>query len=102
MATYGNCPGAWCHGLLSATETITMAHQQTRSLPLRGGNVLDGFVQALITESNRSGQSISEIIMRAAAERLAQRGVRFDGLFVPGDVQISNDSDTSHYGLARD
>ena len=68
-----------------------MAHQ-TRSLPLRGGYVLEGFVQALITESNRSGQSISEVVMRAAAERLAQRGIRFDGLFEPGDVQAINDN----------
>lgn len=68
-----------------------MAHQ-TRSLPLRGGNVLEGFVQALIAESNRSGQSISEVVFRAAAERLAQRGARFDGLFEPGDIQISNDN----------
>lgn len=68
-----------------------MAHQ-TRSLPLRGGIVPEGFAQALITESNRSGQSISEVVMRAAAERLAQRGIRFDGLFEPGDLPSTNDN----------
>ncbi|WEJ31997.1 hypothetical protein [Devosia sp. SD17-2] len=75
-----------------------MAHQ-TRSLPLRGGNVREGFVQALITESNRSGQSMSEVVFRAAAERLAQRGISFDGLFEPGDIQISNDNHAA--GSAR-
>lgn len=68
-----------------ATEAHTIAHQ-TRRLPLRGGNILEDFAEALITESDRSGQSINEVIIRAAGERLAQRGLRFAGVFEPGDL----------------
>ncbi|WP_108461354.1 hypothetical protein [Devosia naphthalenivorans] len=59
---------------------------QTRRLPLRGGNVLEDFCEALIIESNRSGQSVNEVIIRAAGERLAQRGLQFTGVFEPGDL----------------
>lgn len=76
-----------------------MVHR-TVPILLRGGNVLSGFRDALTTESNRSGQSVNEVILRAAAERLAQRGIRFDGLFEPGDVQPINDNDHPH-GSAR-
>jgi len=62
-----------------------MSHQ-TRRLPLRGGNILEDFAEALISESDRSGQSINELIIRAAAERLAQRGIKFSGVFEPGDL----------------
>lgn len=61
-----------------------MAHR-TQPILLRGGNVLEDFRDALITESNRSGQSVNELIIRAAGERLAQRGIRFEGIFEPGD-----------------
>jgi hypothetical protein len=69
-----------------------MAHHRTSSILLRGGNVLSDFRDALITESNRSGQSVNEVIIRAAGERLAQRGIKFAGVFEPGDVSISNDN----------
>jgi len=59
---------------------------QTRRLPLRGGNILEDFAEALVAESDRSGQSINEIIIRAAGERLAQRGIQFSGVFEPGDL----------------
>jgi len=62
-----------------------MSHQ-TRRLPLRGGNILEDFADALVRESDRSGQSINEIIIRAAGERLAQRGHEFSGVFEPGDL----------------
>ena len=67
-----------------------MAHHRTSPILLRGGNVLEDFKSALITESNRSGQSINEVILRAAGERLAQRGLRFEGVFEPNDIDRSN------------
>jgi len=69
-----------------------VAQIRTAPILLRGGNVLADFRDALITESNRSGQSVNEVILRAAAERLAQRGIQFAGLFEPGDVQPTNDN----------
>jgi hypothetical protein len=63
-----------------------MALHRTSPILLRGGNVLEDFKDVLLTESNRSGQSINEIIIRAAGERLAQRGLHFAGVFEPGDI----------------
>jgi hypothetical protein len=63
-----------------------MARHKTAPILLRGGNVLEDFKDALITESNRSGQSVNELIIRAAGERLAQRGLQFAGVFEPGDL----------------
>ena len=63
-----------------------MAQNRTAPILLRGGNVLEDFKDALITESNRSGQSVNEVIIRAAGERLAQRGIQFSGVFEPGDL----------------
>lgn len=73
-----------------------MARHRTAPILLRGGNVLEDFRDALITESNRSGQSINELLIRAAAERLAQRGIQFAGVFEPGDVLAINDNSPSH------
>ena len=73
-----------------------MARHPTAPILLRGGNVLADFRDALITESNRSGQSMNEVIIRAAAERLAQRGIQFAGVFEPGDVQALNDNSPAH------
>lgn len=63
-----------------------MAQHRTSPILLRGGNVLEDFKDVLLTESNRSGQSVNELILRAAGERLAQRGLRFAGVFEPGDL----------------
>lgn len=63
-----------------------MALHRTSPILLRGGNVLEDFKAALITESDRSGQSVNEVILRAAGERLAQRGLQFSGVFEPGDL----------------
>lgn len=63
-----------------------MTQNRTSPILLRGGNVLEDFKEVLLTESNRSGQSINELIIRAAGERLAQRGLRFSGVFEPGDL----------------
>jgi hypothetical protein len=38
---------------------------------------------------------MNEVIIRAAAERLAQRGIQFAGVFEPGDVQALNDNSPS-------
>ena len=65
-----------------------MALPRTSPILLRGGNVLEDFKDVLLTESNRSGQSINEVILRAAGERLAQRGLQFAGVFEPGDLEL--------------
>lgn len=77
-----------------------MARHRTAPILLRGGNVLEDFRNALITESNRSGQSVNELIIRAAAERLAQRGIHFAGVFEPGDILPTNDNG-HETGVAR-
>jgi hypothetical protein len=63
-----------------------MAQHRTAPILLRGGNVLEDFKEVLVTESNRSGMSVNEVLIRAAGERLAQRGLQFTGVFEPGDL----------------
>ena len=69
-----------------------MAQHRTSPILLRGGSVLEDFKSALVHESNRSGQSVNEVVLRAAGERLAQRGMHFGGVFEPGDLDSNKAS----------
>lgn len=62
-----------------------MSHP-TANLLLRGAKVLPEFRDAVFDQANRRGVSVNELILTAAAERLAERGAKFAGLFEPGDV----------------
>ncbi|SFV32269.1 hypothetical protein SAMN05216456_1592 [Devosia crocina] len=63
-----------------------MAPTELTPLTLRGGRVTAGLRDAIFDEANRAGMSVNEFVLTAAAERLAQRGIKFAGVFEPGDL----------------
>lgn len=61
----------------------------TATLLLRGAKVLPEFRDVVFDQANRRGVSVNELILTAAAEHLAERGVKFAGVFEPGDLDRS-------------
>ncbi|CVI14825.1 conserved hypothetical protein [Agrobacterium fabacearum CFBP 5771] len=69
----------------------SLANQRDRKEPivnvmLHGGRVTEGFRSALFDAASRSGVSVNEFVLTAAAEKLHASGGRFSGLFWPGDL----------------
>ena len=69
---------------------------------LTGGRVTRGFRSALFDAAARAGMSINEFCIQATAEKLADRGATFTGVFEPGDMAAHNDNQESiHETIAR-
>ena len=62
------------------------------ALMLTGGRVTAGFRAALFAASSRSGVSVNEFVLTAAAEKLRASGQHFSGLFETGDLPLTNDN----------
>lgn len=56
-------------------------------LTLPNSIVTEEFRRELFHEANRAGVSSAEFLLRAAAEKLLERGRPVTGVFMPGDVQ---------------
>lgn len=59
---------------------------QIVSIMLTGGRVTAGFRAALFAAAGRAGISVNEFVLTAAAEKLAQAGAEFPGVFQRGDI----------------
>lgn len=53
---------------------------------LNGGRVTSGFRSALFAAASRAGVSVNEFVLTATAEKLCASGIRFSGVFEPGDI----------------
>ncbi|MGV8830433.1 MAG: hypothetical protein ACOH2N_00535 [Devosia sp.] len=63
-----------------------MAKHETAAIMLRGARISADLREVIFDQANRAGMSVNEFVLTAAAERLAQRGLRFAGVFEPGDL----------------
>lgn len=61
----------------------------TAQLFLSGARVTPAFREALHDAANRAGITPNEFVITAAAEKLAQGGASFPGVFRPGDMLVS-------------
>ncbi|WP_062017772.1 hypothetical protein [Aureimonas sp. AU4] len=59
----------------------------TAQLFLSGARVTPDFREALHDAANRAGITPNEFVITAAAEKLAERGASFRGVFRPGDMR---------------
>jgi hypothetical protein len=75
---------------MSTTERVEDAAARLTSVMLSGARVTRGFAEALFDAANRSGMSVNEFVIAAAAERLARQGRQFPGVFHRGDFDVNN------------
>ncbi len=76
-------------------QNATATHSRREpvvALMLSGGRVCLGFRKALFDAANRSGMSVNEYVLQAAAEKLQAAGREFPGIFEPGDLATDNDN----------
>lgn len=63
-----------------------MSPHQTAPIMLRGARICADLRDLIFDQANRAGMSVNEFVLTAAAERLAQRGLKFEGVFEHGDL----------------
>ncbi|WP_117195121.1 hypothetical protein [Rhizobium terrae] len=73
---------------MSGTSQIGNSEQHSVALMLTGGKITAGFRSTLFSAANRSGMSVNEFVITAAAEKLKASGEQFPGVFRPGDLTI--------------
>lgn len=74
----------------------------TAQLFLSGARVTPAFREALHDAANRAGITPNEFVITAAAEKLAQRGASFPGVFRPGDMPADRRYRELCHDIAKD
>lgn len=70
----------------NAKTQIDQEYDGPVNVMLTGGRVTSSFRQALFLAAGRSGMTVNEFALRAAAEKLAKAGASFSGVFERGDI----------------
>ena len=67
--------------------------QKIVSVMLSGGRVTQDFRASLFAAAGRSGKSVNEFVLLAAAEKLKAAGAPFSGVFRSGDLTSEGSAD---------